>query len=86
MRAAVGRLAPGMTRDGYDQAMNYIRIWRELKSNNRRLYKHLEADAEVGGQEWRARVDSLIEMVSPISCPWPASLAASPKMAGERDQ
>ena len=54
MRAAVGRLAPGMTRDGYDQAMNYIRIWRELKSNNRRLYKHLEADAEVGGQEWRA--------------------------------
>jgi hypothetical protein len=44
--------------------MNYIRIWRELKSNNRRLYKYLEADAEVGGQEWRARVDSLIGIVS----------------------
>jgi hypothetical protein len=27
--AAVGRLAPGMTRDGYDRAMKYIRIWRE---------------------------------------------------------
>ena len=43
--------------------MNYIGIWRALRSYNRRLYKHLEADAELGGQEWRARVDSLIEMV-----------------------
>ena len=64
IRAAVGRLAPGITRDGYDRAMNYIGIWRTLKSNNGRLYKQLEADAEVGGQEWRARVDSFVEMIS----------------------
>jgi hypothetical protein len=44
--------------------MNYIGIWRTLKSNNGRLYKQLEADAEVGGQEWRARVDSFVEMIS----------------------
>ena len=64
MRAAVGRLAPGMTRDGYDRAMNYIGIWRALKSHNRQLYKRLESDAEAGGQEWRAHVDCLVEMVS----------------------
>ena len=44
--------------------MNYIGIWRTLKSHNHRLYKRLEADAEIGGQEWRAHVDSLVEMVS----------------------
>jgi hypothetical protein len=53
-----------MTRDGYDRAMNYIGIWLALKSVNRRLYKHLEAEAEIGGQEWRARVDALVETVS----------------------
>ena len=64
IRASVGRLVPGMTRDGYDRAMNYIGIWRALNSINRRLYRHLEADAETGGQEWRARVDALVETVS----------------------
>ena len=64
IRAAVGRLVPGMTRDGYGRAMNYIGIWRALNSINRRLYRHLEADAEAGGQEWRARVDALVETVS----------------------
>jgi hypothetical protein len=44
--------------------VNYIGIWCALKSHNRRLYKRLEVDAEIGGQEWRARVDSLVEMVS----------------------
>jgi hypothetical protein len=44
--------------------MNYIGIWLTLKSVNRRLYKHLEAEAEIGGQEWRARVDALVETVS----------------------
>jgi hypothetical protein len=39
VRAAVGNLAPGLNRDGYDRAMNYIGIWRALKSQNRRLYK-----------------------------------------------
>jgi len=85
IRAAVGRLAPGMTRDGYDRAMYYIGIWRALKSNNGRLYKSLEADAEVGGQEWQARIDSLIlwlRRLAAISCPWPASLAASPRWRG----
>jgi hypothetical protein len=32
--------------------------------HNRRLYKRLEADAETGGKEWQAHVDSLVEMVS----------------------
>jgi len=41
--------------------MYYIGIWRALKSNNGRLYKSLEADAEVGGQEWQARIGSLVE-------------------------
>ena len=64
VRAAVGNLAPSLTKDGYDRAMNYIGIWRALKSHNRRLYKRLESDAEAGGQEWRAHVDCLVEMVS----------------------
>ena len=46
----------GLSRDGYDRAMNYIGIWRALKSQNRRLYKRLEADA--------AHVDCLVKMVS----------------------
>ena len=62
--AAVGKLAPGLSRDGYDRAMNCIGIWRTLKSHNRRLYERLETDAEIGGQEWRAHIDSLVEMVS----------------------
>ena len=44
--------------------MNYIGIWRALNSINRRLHRHLEADAEAGGQEWRARVGALVETVS----------------------
>jgi hypothetical protein len=32
--------------------MSYVGIWRALKPHNRRLYKRLEADAEIGGQEW----------------------------------
>jgi hypothetical protein len=64
VRAAVGKLAPGLTRDGYDRATKYIGIWRALKPRNRRLYKRLEADAEIVSQEWRARVDFLVEMVS----------------------
>ena len=63
LRAAVGKLVPGLSKDGYDQAMNYIGIWRALKSHNRRLYKRLETDADVGGEEWRAHVDCLVEMV-----------------------
>jgi len=63
IRAAVGKLAPGMTGDGCDRAMNYIGIWRALRAYNRRLYRQLEADAELGCQEWRARVDVLVETV-----------------------
>jgi hypothetical protein len=76
IRAAVGRLAPGMTKDGYGRAMYYIGIWRALKSDNGRLYKRLEADAEIGGQEWQARIDSLVEKIGrdlvPMAPPhWP---------------
>ena len=76
--AAVGKLAPGLSRDGYDRAINYVGIWRTLKSHNRRLYKRLEADAEIGGQEWRAQVDSLVEMVS-------RDLAPMARLVGKRD-
>ena len=82
IRAAVGRLAPGMTRDGYDRATNYLRIWCGLKSNNRRLYKQLEADAEIGGQEWRARVDSLVEMVSRDLVPMARLIGRKPEDGG----
>ena len=78
VRAAVGKLAPGLSRDGYDRAINYVGIWRTLKSHNRRLYKRLEADAEIGGQEWRAQVDSLVEMVS-------RDLAPMARLVGKRD-
>jgi hypothetical protein len=67
--------------------MYCIGIWRALNSNNGRVYKRLEADAKVGGQEWQARIVSLVEKISrdlvPMARP---SLAASPKMAGARDQ
>jgi len=86
IRAAVGRLAPGMTRDGYDRAMYYIGIWRALKSNNGRLYKSLEADAEVGGQEWQARIDSLVEKIGRDLVPMARLIGRKPKMAGARDQ
>lgn len=62
--------------------MNYIRIWRELKSNNRRLYKQREADAEVGDQEWRARVDSLVEMVSRDLVPMAHLIGRKPEDGG----
>ena len=86
IRAAVGRLAPGMTRDGYDRAMYYVGIWRALKSNNGRLYKSLEADAEVGGQEWQARIDSLVEKIGRDLVPMARLIGRKPKMAGARDQ
>ena len=86
IRAAVGRLAPEMTRDGYDRAMYYIGIWRALKSNNGRLYKSLEADAEVGGQEWQARIDSLVEKIGRDLVPMARLIGRKPKMAGARDQ
>jgi hypothetical protein len=65
-----------MTKDGYGRAMYYIGIWRALKSDNGRLYKRLEADAEIGGQEWQARIDSLVEKIGrdlvPMAPPhWP---------------
>ena len=84
IRAAVGRLAPGMTRDGYDRAMNYIGIWRALNSDNGRLYKRLETDAEVGGQEWRASVDSLVEMVSRDLVPMARLIGRKPEDGGGR--
>jgi hypothetical protein len=82
IRATVGTLAPGMTRDGYDRAMYYIGIWRALNSDNGRLYKHLEADAEVGGQEWRARVDSLVETVSRDLVPMARLIGRKPEDGG----
>jgi hypothetical protein len=82
IRAAVGRLVPGMTKDGYDRAMNYIRIWRALKSNNRRLYKTLEAHAEVGGQEWQAHVDSWVEKISRDLVPMARLIGRKPKDGG----
>ena len=60
----MSNLAPGLTKDRYDRAMNYIGIWRALKSHKPRLYKRLESDAKAGGQEWRAHVDCLVKMVS----------------------
>jgi ABC-type cobalamin transport system ATPase subunit len=68
-----------MTRDGYDRAMNYIGIWLTLKSVNRRLYKHLESEAEIGGQEWRARVDALVETVSRDLAPMGRLIAREPQ-------
>jgi hypothetical protein len=68
-----------MTRDGYDRAMNYIGIWLTLKSVNRRLYKHLEAEAEIGGQEWRARVDALVETVSRDLAPMGRLIGREPR-------
>ena len=82
IRAAVGRLAPGMTRDGYDRAMYYVGIWRALKSNNGRLYKSLEADAEVGGQEWQARIDSLVEKIGRDLVPMARLIGRKPKDGG----
>ena len=77
VRAAVGKLATGLTKDGYDRAMNYIGIWRVLNSHNRRLYKRLEVDAEMGGNEWRAQVDSLVEMVIRDLAPMARLITAS---------
>ena len=82
IRAAVGRLAPGITRDGYDRAMYYVGIWRALKSNNGRLYKSLEADAEVGGQEWQARIDSLVEKIGRDIVPMARLIGRKPKDGG----
>jgi hypothetical protein len=62
--------------------MHYIGIWRALKSNNGRLYKSLEADAEVGGQEWRARVDSFVEMVSRDLVPMARLIGRKPEDGG----
>ena len=63
VRAAVGKLAPSITKAGYDRAITYIGIWRALNSSNRRLYRSLEADAEMGGEVWRTRVDTLVKVV-----------------------
>ena len=66
--------------------MNYIGIWRALRSHNRRLYKRLESDAEAGGQEWRAQVDCLVEMVSrdvaPVTSTGSTANGASPDHHG----
>jgi hypothetical protein len=62
--------------------MNYIGIWRALKSNNGRLYKRLEADAEVGGQEWQAHVDSLVEMVTRDLVPMTRLIGRKPEDGG----
>jgi hypothetical protein len=62
--------------------MNYIGIWRTLKSHNRRLYKRLEADAEIGDQEWRAHVDSLVEMVSRDLAPMARLIGRKPEDGG----
>ena len=55
---------------------------RALKSNNGRLYKSLEADAEVGGQEWRARIDSLVEKIGRDLVPMARLIGRKPKDGG----
>jgi len=63
IRIAVGKLAPNMTKDGYDEALHWVRIWCTFGPDNRRAFVDLEAGAGAGGSEWRDGVEHLVAAV-----------------------